>query len=57
MYGPKNGETMDEARLREAREKAEREKRLKEIEEIRAKVTSHFIFLLLYAPDFSGCRP
>jgi len=37
-YGPKPGsETMEEARLREAREKAERERKLREIEEMRSK--------------------
>ena len=37
-YGPKpGGETLEEARLREAREKAERERKIKEIEEMRRK--------------------
>merc|ERR1719222_1185917 len=37
-YGPKPGsETLEEARLREAREKAERERKLREIDEMRAK--------------------
>jgi len=51
-YGPKPGtETLEEARLREAREKAERERKLREIEEMRAKQANGS------ADDFSlpGC--
>ena len=53
-YGPPaGGETLEEARLREKRELEERERRLREIEEMRAKQVIYWA-----APDFqtNGCN-
>ena len=46
-YGPKpGGETLEEGRLREAREKAERERKIKEIEEMRRKQVNCYHVIL-----------